>query len=286
MLKRKHTIKRLVGFYFIFPFAAVVYKFFFMHPNPIGYFLFLWLAVFMGLGYAVFFGLPPTRTVIRLAFFYFVLTGISTYINLWSGGARTYSILQTILLIALLMLHSRYEKTKQPEKSMIPIISIALVLMTFLLFGASRYVVFVHSFRHMGTEEVRRIDIYGYDEPFHFSEIKPEIEITDKSRLGGFVSSLGDATPYVRESGGIKGDYLVRLEKEDGTVILFILGKGDEADRKRGIVTISFITPKCLATGKFLGPECSSELQSKALPRFLAGLNLKKWTAANDYTRK
>lgn len=290
MFKRKKTVKRLLGFYFIFPIAAVVYKFFFMHPNLTGYFLLLWFAVLMGIGYAVFTGLPPTRTLVRLAFFYFVLTGISTYINLWTGGIQTYSILQTILLIALLMLYSRYEKTKQPEKSMIPIISIALVLMTFLLFGAYRYVVFVHSFRHMGAEEVKNISIYGYEpkwgKPFHIPEAEPEVEITDKSQLGGFVSSLGDATPYFRESGGIKGDYLVRLEKEDGTVILFILGKGDEDDRKRGILTIGFITPECLVTGKFFGSECGSELQSKALPRFLEGVSLKKWTTTKDYTRK
>lgn len=279
MFKRKKIIKRLLGFYFIFPFAAVVYKFFFMHPDLTGYFLLLWFAVLMAIVYAVFIGLPPDKTVLRLAFFYFVLTGVSTYINLWSGGIGTFSILQTILLIGLLITYSKYEKKKQPERSMVPIISIALVLMVFLLFGASRFIVFIHSFRHMEAEEVKRISIYGYErewgKPFHFSEAEPEVEIIDKSQVGGFVSSLGDSTPYFRESGGMKGEYVVRLEKENDTVILFVLGKKRDTDK--GMVTIGFITAKCLATGKFFGSQCGREYQSQDLFGFLEGLNLKKW---------
>jgi hypothetical protein len=288
MFKRKKIIKRLLGVYFIFPFSAVVYKFFFMHPDLTGYFLLLWFAALMAIVYAVFIGLPPDKTVLRLAFFYFVLTGVSTYINLWSGGMGIYSILQTILLIGLLIMYSKYQKKKQSERSMVPIISIALVLMVFLLFGASQFIVFIHSFRHMEAEEVKRISIYGYErewgKPFHFSQAEPEVEIIDKSQVGGFVSSLGDSTPYSRESGGMKGEYVVRLEKEKGTVILFVLGKKRDTDK--GMVTIGFITAECLAAGKFFGSECGREYQGKDLFDFLQGLNLKKWITTNDYIRK
>ena len=284
LFKGKKTIKLIFGLYFLFPFFAVGYKFFFMLPDFIGYFIIFWFTAFMAFGYGAFIALPPGKKVIYLELVYFTITGISTYILLWTNVFTTFSIFFIFLLIGMIITFSGIQKKKIAEKTAVSIVSAILLLMVISLFNGFRLTGFIHSFRHLDAEEVREICIYGYDrnwgEPFSFSEVEPELEIRDQAGLREFCSSVQDTSPYHPERGGIKGEYVVRLGKTDGSFILFTLGQEDSTNYP--VALIGFVKENCLKTGRYSGPGCNQDYQSKELLSFLRELKLKKWTSIED----
>jgi len=280
LFKRKKTIKLIFGLYFLFPVLAVIYKFFFMHPDEEGLLLILWYAVMMSLAFLAFIFLPPGKMVLFLELVYFIITGNSTYIILWTNNFTGYSTFLIFLLIGMIIIASGIRKKKVEKKKAIRIISIILLLMVILLFNAFRITGFIYSFRHLDSEAVQDICIYGYNkkwgESFYFSEVDPEVEIRTREGIRTFCSALQDTSPYQPGQAVLKGEYVVRLRKQDGSFILFTLGR--ENSTSYPVALIGSIKEKYQETGKIFGPGRNSGYQSKELLSFLMELKLKKWT--------
>jgi hypothetical protein len=218
--------------------------------------------------------------VLFLELVYFIIAGISTYIILWTNNFTGYSTFLTFLLFGMIITAAVIRKKKVEEKKAIRIISIILLLMVILLFNAFRFVGFIYSFKHLDSEAVQDICIYGYNkkwgESFYFSEVDPEVEIRTRAGIRTFCSSLQDTSPYQPGQAVLKGEYVVRLRKQEGSFILFTLGR--ENSTGYPVALIGFVKEKCLETGKIFGPGCNSGYQSKELLSFLKELKLKKWT--------
>ena len=260
--------KYIIAAYFLAHLAAPVYKYFFMHPDPAGYFIFLWLFVLIISTFFGFLSKEPSLKNIVSFILYFLLMVILVPVMLWSEHVPV-SIM--FLQFALTIVVYNQRKGKEPSKKMNPFVYLILPLMVVSMFYQIKFLNYFYNFITINPEKVHSITLYDYEKGENFKKNEPILVIEDRNQIKKVVNSLIDTTPYSPNHESIQKPILAEVV-HDGKVSHLLLGKGNSANND--VVWIEFIE---ISQNNYSGLSSNGVYQNKMLFEALSNLNIEKW---------
>lgn len=273
--RQKKIYRKLALIFGLVPAAAVVYKFFYMLPDPTGYFSLAWVSVVLWIGHGVFISQRLDRAVIFLYLVYYILSILGVYIILWNGKPNFLFVLPVFIMVGFGVSRKEGKSKPRSQKFVVSVLLAIILVMAFSLQKSLQFISRIHSLRSIDAQTVVSVGFYPFKpgEPFDIKTAKAETEITRPDRLAAFAASLSDMSPYLPNRDRMKGAYIVSITRTDKSVIFIPLGKGNRENPDA--VYINFFTTGYIRRGS--GWYNHGEYQSRKMYSFIESLDLEKW---------
>jgi len=258
----------LVGFFWILFILLIGYKYYFLHPDPAGYFSFFWSFAIINITFFSFHSKEPKFLNIFSYVLYFLLAVVFLCLSLLTESVYFFMMLH----LAILFFFHGFKKEYKRSPKMSPFVYVVLPVMMLSLVPNMFFLNSFYEFITIKPDEVSSITLYDYEvnDEDGSRDYQKITEVDDRMIIRAFVDSLPDTTPYAPNHEDIKKPFLVRIEYERKVTFL-LLGKGNSANKD--VVWVEFI--KRPFTSKRSTP--NGVYQNKKLVKVLEKLKIEKW---------